>query len=143
MCVHFRTFFTTFAGDTTHDISRLSISMRWHRSRRQRRQRKDVIGFSVSLPTDTEDDSDTDNDTDMEMDAQINEAEGSGVLEPSFSIAPSHAEEDFSTRLERLSGELDGLVRYIRRGAESLARGTSDAASAFGVLAFMLEDWDS
>ncbi|KAI9569285.1 Spc98 family-domain-containing protein, partial [Boletus coccyginus] len=143
MCVHFRTFFTTFAGDTTHDISRLSISMRWHRSRRQRRQRKDVIGFSVSLPTDTEDDSDTDNDTDMEMDAQVNEAEGSSVLEPSFSIAPSHAEEDFSTRLETLSGELDGLVRYIRRGAESLARGTSDAASAFGVLAFMLEDWDS
>jgi len=139
MCVHFRAFFTTFAGDTTHDISRLSISMRWHRSRRQRRQRKDVIGFSVSLPTDTEDDSDSDADTD----AQVHEAEGRSVLEPSFSIAPSYAEEDFSTRLEKLSGELDGLVRYIRRGAESLARGTSDAASAFGVLAFMLEDWDS
>lgn len=139
MCIHFRTFFTTFAGDTTHDISRLSISIRRHRSRRQRRQRKDVIGFSAPLPADTEDDSDTDTDGDMDAD----QIEAREVLEPSFSAAPSYAEEDFSTQLEKLSVELDGLVRYIRRGAESLARGTSDTASAFGVLAFTLEDWDS
>jgi gamma-tubulin complex component 5 len=137
MCIHFRTFFTTFAGDTTHDIERLSISMRRHRSRRQRRQRKNVIGFSVPRPNDTEDDSDTD------TDAEVDQAEGRDVFEPSFSAAPSYAEEDLSTRLETLSGELDGLVRYVRRGAENLARGMSDVASAFGVLAFMLEDWDS
>ena len=141
MCIHFRTFFTTFAGDTTHDISRLSISMRRHRSRRQRRQRKNVIGFSVPLPTDTEDDSDSDTDTDA--DTEVDQAEARVVLEPSFSAAPSYTEEDLSTRLETLSGELDGLVRYVRRGAEGLARGMSDVASAFGVLAFMLEDWDS
>ena len=141
MCIHFRTFFTTFAGDTTHDISRLSISMRRHRSRRQRRQRKNVIGFSVPLPADTEDDTDTDTDTDT--DAEVDQAEAREVFELSFSAAPSYAEEDLSTRLEKMSGELDGLVRYVRRGAENLARGMSDVASAFGVLAFMLEDWDS
>ncbi|KAG9317863.1 Spc98 family-domain-containing protein [Chiua virens] len=129
MCIHFRTFFTSFAGDTTHDISRLSISMRRHRSRRQRRQRKNVIGFSVPVLSDTEDDSDTDTDGDAAPE-----------MEPSFS---ADVEEAFSTRMETLSGELDGLVRYVRRGAESLARGSSEAASAFGVLAFMLEDWDS
>ena len=134
-------FFTTFAGDTTHDISRLSISMRRHRSRRQRRQRKNVIGFSVPLPADTEDDTDTDTDTDT--DAEVDQAEAREVFEPSFSATPSYAEEDLSTRLEKMSGELDGLVRYVRRGAENLARGMSDVASAFGVLAFMLEDWDS
>ena len=137
--MHFRTFFTTFAGDTTHDISRLSISMRRHRSRRQRRQRRDVIGFSVPLSIDPEDDSDTDTDLDTDAD----KIEGEEALEPSFSAAPSFVEEDFSTRLEKLSGELDGLVRYVRRGTESLARGTSDTASAFGMLAFALEDWDS
>ncbi|KAF8433037.1 Spc98 family-domain-containing protein [Boletus edulis BED1] len=139
MCLHFRTFFTTFAGDTTHDISRLSISMRRHRSRRQRRQRKDVIGFSIPSLTD-DDDSDSDSDTNAELDR----AERREALESSLSVAPSFSEEDLpTTRLETLSGELDGLVRYVRRGAEGLARGTSDAAAAFGVLAFMLEDWDS
>ena len=137
MCIHFRTYFTTFAGDTIHDISRLSVSMRRHRSRRQRRQRKDVIGFSMPHLSDTEDDSDSGSG------AEINQSEGKQEFEPSFSTAPSYTEEDVSTRLEKLSEELDGLVRYVRRGAESLARGMSDTASAFGVLAFMLEDWDS
>lgn len=75
------------------------------------------------------------------MDAD--QIEGRELLEPSFSASPSYAKEDFSTQLEKLAGELDGLVRYIRRGVETLARGTSDTASAFGVLAFTLEDWDS
>ena len=41
-----------------------------------------------------------------------------------------------------MSTELDALVRFVRRGVESLAGGTSEAASAFGVFAFALEDWD-
>ena len=97
----------------------------------------------MSLPTDTEDDSDSDSDSDTDTDTDPDQAEARVVLESSFSAAPSYAEEDLSTRLETLSGELDGLVRYVRRGAEGLARGMSDVASAFGVLAFMLEDWDS
>ncbi|KIJ69751.1 hypothetical protein HYDPIDRAFT_35222 [Hydnomerulius pinastri MD-312] len=135
MCLHFSNFFATFAGDTTHDISRLSISMRRHRSLRQRRQRKNVIGFSLPKPGE---DSEDESDSDLEAEEELKEAP-----EPSFSMAPSYSEEDFSAQLEKLSSELDGLVRYIRRGAESLAGGTSDEASAFGVLAFTLEDWDS
>ena len=51
-------------------------------------------------------------------------------------------EENFFVRAERMSSELDGLVRFLRRGIESLAGGTGEAAPAFGVLAFALEDWD-
>ena len=38
--------------------------------------------------------------------------------------------------------ELDALVRFVRRGVESLAAGAGEAAPAFGVFAFALEDWD-
>lgn len=51
--------------------------------------------------------------------------------------------EEVVERLDKFSSELDGLVRFIRRGVESLAGGTSEAAPAFGVLAFALEDWDN
>jgi len=34
-------------------------------------------------------------------------------------------------------------VRFVRRGVESLAGGVGEAAPAFGVLAFALEDWDN
>lgn len=87
---------------------------------------------------------DTDTDTDSDIDDDVDKAVGRQV-EPSFSEldAPSYMEEDFSTRLEKLSSELDGLVRYVRRGAENLEKGFSEAGSSFGVLAFTLEDWDS
>ncbi|EGO28082.1 hypothetical protein SERLADRAFT_447295 [Serpula lacrymans var. lacrymans S7.9] len=137
MCLYFSEFFVSFAGDTTHDISRLSISMKRHRSRRQRRQRKNVIGFSQPSQ-ESEDSSDNESDNDEKF--------TESAPEPSFSMATStmsFAEEEFSSRLEKLSSELDGLVRFIRRGAESFAGGTGQAAPAFGVLAFALEDWDS
>ncbi|KAG6331582.1 hypothetical protein ID866_7507 [Astraeus odoratus] len=134
MCLHFRSIFTAFLGDTTHDILRLSVSMRRHRSRRQRRIRKNVIGFSMP---DTKPVSDDDSDTDIDGE-ELKEAP-----ETSFSVAPSFAQEDLSEQLEKLSSELDSLVRYIRRGAESLASGSSHVAPAFGVLAFALDDWDS
>jgi gamma-tubulin complex component 5 len=65
--------------------------------------------------------------------------------EPSFSLSASvsYAEEGISTRMDKMSSELDGLVRFLRRGVESLAGGGSEAAPAFGVLAFALEDWDN
>ena len=37
--------------------------------------------------------------------------------------------------------ELDGLVRFLRKGIEGLAGGTGEATPTFGVLAFALEDW--
>ncbi|KAF8914341.1 Spc98 family-domain-containing protein [Gymnopilus junonius] len=137
MCLHFSEGFVVFAGDTTAtlDVSRQSISIKRHRSRRQRRQRRDIIGFSQFLH---------DDDDSSDEDGGNLEANGGDHDEPSFSMTGSSitGEEDFSARVERMSSELDGLVRFLRRGVESLAGGTSEAASAFGVLAFSLEDWD-
>ena len=124
-----------FAGDSTAtlDVSRQSISIKRHRSRRQRRQRRNVIGFSQSLQMD--EDSSDDDDEDFEPEHLDREA----TAEPSLSISVTSTsiagEEDFFARMERMSSELDSLVRFIRRGVESLAGGTSEAASAFGVLA--------
>lgn len=120
------------AGDTTNilDISRQSISMK-HRSRRLKRQQKNVIGFSQVIQED---------DSSDEEDLVGDDAE-TEPPEPSFSI-PGVDDEDFPTRVERMATDLDGLVRFLRRGVESLAGGSSEAASAFGVLAFALEDWD-
>ena len=137
MTLNFSDCFAAFAGDTTHDVSRRShLLMKRHRSRRLKRQRKNVIGFSQSLQQ-----IEFSSDSDSDQDEQSNE----GVSEPSFSLGnstPSFAEESFDVRLEKMSTELDALVRFIRRGVESLAGGTSEAASAFGVFAFALEDWD-
>lgn len=62
---------------------------------------------------------------------------------PSYSVGPSASSTDFLDRIDKMTSELDGLVRFVRRGTETLAGGTGDAAPAFGVLALTLEDWDS
>ena len=137
MCLHFSEGFITFAGDTTAtlDVSRQSIRMKRHRSSRQRRHQRNVIGFSQSLQ-----DFDLSSDDEDEENAEIEVAvESSASMLSSFMPC---TEGDFFTRVEKMSSELDGLVRFLRRGVESLAGGASEAASAFGVLAFSLEDWD-
>ena len=138
MALHFSEGFLSFGGDTatTLDVSRQSLIMKRHRSRRRRKQKRNVVGFS-SFHQDEDDSSDQ----------EEHEAASDGdPLEPSsFSVLSSSivsVEEDFFVRVERMSSELDGLVRFLRRGVESLAGGTRDAAPAFGVLAFALEDWD-
>lgn len=131
MCLHFSNIFVTFAGDNTHDISRLSIVMKRHRSRRQKRLRRDVIGFSAP-DISSEDESDDDEIAD-------------DAPEPSFSMNASvmSYEGDLADHLDKLASELDGVVRFLRRGSESWAGGTTKTASVFGALAFALEDWDS
>ncbi len=65
--------------------------------------------------------------------------------ESSFSVGAStmsSSMDDGAVRLDKMSSELDALVHFVRRGAESLAGGTGDAAATFGVIAFTLEDWD-
>lgn len=109
--------------------------MKRHRSRRQRKQRRNIIGFSQSL-LDSHDSSDDDSDPD-EDDLQPPESTFSMVAS-----SVSSADEGFFNRLDNMSVELSGLVRFIRRGVESLAGGNSEAAPTFGVLAFALEDWD-
>lgn len=138
MALHFSDSFVAFAGDTTHDISRHSMVLsKRHRSRRQRRQNKNVIGFSQSL---REAAISSDSDSDVDENALVHE-----LTEPSVSFgasAVSFDDEGFVTRLDKMSTELDTLVRFIRRGVESLAGGTGEAAAAFGIYAFALEDWD-
>ena len=141
MALHFSEGFLPFGGDTTTtlDVSRQSLIMKGHRSRRRRKQKRNVIGFSQILQDDDDDDDSSDQEENEGEDAKH-----SGEP-PSFSILSSSVvsiEEDFFVRVERMSSELDGLVRFLRRGVESLAGGTGEAAPAFGVLAFALEDWD-
>ncbi|TBU41458.1 Spc98 family-domain-containing protein [Dichomitus squalens] len=148
MSLHYTECFVSFAGDTTHDISRASlVSSRHrhrhrHRSRRLRKQRRDVIGFSdaPSLLQHSEDDSSDEEGLDEESLA------GRSGREPSFSFGASttasFTEDGFLERLDKMSSELDALVRFVRRGVESLAAGASEAAPAFGIFAFALEDWD-
>ena len=145
MALHFSEGFLSFGGDTTTtlDVSRQSLIMKGHRSRRRRKQKRNVIGFSQFLQDEDDDSSDQEENGGAKGTEHSNDP-----LEPtSFSVLGSSIvslgeEEDFFVRVERMSSELDGLVRFLRRGIESLAGGTGEAAPAFGVLAFALEDWD-
>lgn len=141
MSLYFNDCFVAFAGDVTHDISRPSLTTNRtrHRSRRQRRQRRNVVSFFDSRHDLHESSSSEDEDEDEDL------LQGAGP-ESSFTMASasgSFAEEGFGTRIDKMSSELEGLVRFVRRGVESLAGGASEAASAFGVFAFALEDWNS
>jgi gamma-tubulin complex component 5 len=128
-----------FAGDATHDLSSFSMfQMKRHRSKRLNRQRRDVVGFSNSLrELETISDSDSDSDSD-EIDA--------GPPDPSFSYSASNTisfdQDNVLSRLDKMSIELDSLVRFVRRGVENLSGGSGDVALTFGILAFNLEDWD-
>jgi len=88
-------------------------------------------------------------DSSEDDDVHFDERDTDGGLqppEPSFSMAASStssAEDGFYSRIDKMSSELDGLVRFVRRGVESLAGGTGEAAPAFGIFAFALEDWDN
>lgn len=61
----------------------------------------------------------------------------------SFSVAQSMEVSMEVDRLDKISSELDALVKFVRRGMESLSGGTTEAAATFGVIAFTLEDWDA
>jgi gamma-tubulin complex component 5 len=77
-------------------------------------------------------------DEDSEPD-EPNEFTLGNALQPSYS--PS-ADGDFIDRIDKMTSELESLVKFIRRGTENLAGGAGEAAGVFGVLAFALEDWD-
>jgi len=141
MSLRFSEFFSLFTGDVaTHDLSRHSLIGKRHRSKKHGRKRRNIIGFSQPLTEDelSSSDYDVDNDTGepgMLKDPVV-ETEAFSTMDATGSP------EEIAERLDKFSSELDGLVKFIRRGVESLACGTSETASTFGVLAFALEDWD-
>jgi gamma-tubulin complex component 5 len=133
--IQFSDLVASCAGDVTLDLSRASIGKAArHRSRRARRERRNVVSFSredaalsASSSEDDEDDAES-------------------MIEASYSVTESHVQEEgggaVARRLERMSVELDAHVRFVRRGAEALASSAGEGSGAFGVLAFALEDWD-
>ncbi|EIW76310.1 hypothetical protein CONPUDRAFT_92988 [Coniophora puteana RWD-64-598 SS2] len=144
MCIHFSDVFISFAGDTTHDTSRLSINIRKHRSRRQARARRNIIGFSLDSPSPMPPSASSDEDTDSEDEREAySYVEGAERTFDASHVEGADGDEDLSMRLDRMSKELDGLVRFIRRGVEGLISSSGDPSSVLGILAFALEDWDS
>ncbi|KAI0314462.1 Spc98 family-domain-containing protein [Amylostereum chailletii] len=137
--LHFADIFVAFAGDTTHDLSHTHTPARRHRSRRLQQQRKNTIGFSMPV-LNLAQSSDSDSDSHTEDEDPLN-SEGP---QTSFSLVASVSlgDEDLYGQVNQMSRDLDGSVRFFRRGMESLAGGTSEAAPAFGIFAFTLEDWD-
>lgn len=106
------------------------------KSRRQGRRRRirhpDLIGFAEALPPSEED-----------SDSECDGAKPSPIAQPESDFTASLAAEDgFFSRLERISLELDGLMRVVRQGVDSLAAEAGNASVTFGILAFYLEDWD-
>lgn len=75
---------------------------------------------------------------------QEGDDEGYGMEPPSFvgDTTISFAEEDAFTRVDKISRELDGLIRFIRRSVENLGSTGGPESSTFSVLSFALEDWD-
>lgn len=139
MALYFSDSFVAYAGSgSTHNVSRQSITpIKAHRSRRLKRQRKNVIGFSQDRPIPLDiTDSDSDTDEESVLNSMTIDSDYLAASSTSFS------DENIVIRLDKMSTELDALVRFIRRGAEGLAGGTGHTASVFDVFAFVLEDWD-
>ncbi|KAI0032929.1 Spc98 family-domain-containing protein [Vararia minispora EC-137] len=133
MCLDFGDYFVAFTGGTTYNPSRPRFATHRYRSRRVERLRNNTVGF-VLPQTES-----SDSDSDVEYDA-IEERLREASLSMRTSISLS--DQDFFSQVDRMSGELDGLIRFFRRGVEELAGSTSEAALTFGILAFAMEDWD-
>ncbi|PPQ63136.1 hypothetical protein CVT24_005776 [Panaeolus cyanescens] len=117
MSLHFSEGFVDFAGDTTAtlDVSRQSLIMKGHRSRHQRRMKRNIVGFSAVAPNEDES-SEEEDDYEFSVDIQ--------PPEPSYSQSLSGPSgREFPAHVEKMSSELDGLVKFLRRGTESLASG--------------------
>ncbi|KAG8817533.1 hypothetical protein FRC18_000463 [Serendipita sp. 400] len=117
------------------------------RKRRRRHQRKarqagrNVIGFSDVLKP-ISSDSSSSSDEEVYLEETKDNDDKRAMRRPSLSASISFADASFALKMDRISEELDGLVRYIRKAVDVLAGGTSEAASTFGIFSFMLEDWD-
>lgn len=156
LALRFTRCLTQFVGaDVTYDVSRISIlgasTNRRRKSRRSRVSRKNVIGFLESMRFDeTESSSSGDDLPAVEIDEEERIPHGRPSLGNqttsylSFTVPIQEEEEDGTStvQLDKLSTDLDSMVKFIRKSIESLSVGTSEAAATFGVFSFMLGDWD-
>ncbi|KAI5123393.1 hypothetical protein M0805_006101 [Coniferiporia weirii] len=132
--------FIAFAGDTTLNTSRVSATRsRRHRSRRLRRESRNIVSFA-HVSSFQGDDSES-SESDLDESAIPPELARDAYSFAARSVSDSFGEEDFFSRNEKITKDLDALVRYIRREVERLAL-TSESSRSFGVLAFSLQDWD-
>ena len=133
--------FASLTGDanlSSIDTSRLSISVSRHKSKRLRRLNKDVISFLDSRPPSLLRSDSEDSDSDMDDFTADREPE-----EVDVSLHEEEETDPFSKN-EKISADLDSLVRFVRHSVESLSTNASSNkdASAFEVLSFALQDWD-
>jgi len=139
LCMAFGRNFASLSGDANNsiDISRLSISVSRHKSKRLRRMNKDVISFLDSRPPIADDSEDSDSDLDdYAADREPDELDVS---------LQEEVETDPFSKNEKISLELDNLVRFVRHSVDSLCTsmsGNKETDGSFDVLSFALNDWD-
>lgn len=129
MALTFADFFASYAGNATLDVSRVSIIRNRRRTRTQHALMRNIVSLTLDSHSGSE-----------------SEDEDEDLKEPqtSFSFADqTSVTEDDSDKLGKMSLELDVLVKYIRRGVESLAGRPDEDAHTFEVIAFTLEGWDA
>ena len=158
LALRFARCLTQFAGaGTTYDASRLSLLQtstgRRRKSRRSRASRKNVIGFLETMRVDETESSSSEDDlptVEIDEEGRIPHSRPS-LVHPATSTylsftVPIHEDDDEAgtspVQLEKLSTDLDSTIKFIRKSVDGLSVGTSETATTFGVLSFMLEDWD-
>jgi len=141
IALHLDDCYTTLTGEAGGNPPRRPTATQGSRRRKTRRRsrrlrKRDVVGFAEDIPRFSDDDS---SDSDVDEVPEISVAEQSmsmGVTSVSF------AEENLASRIDRMSNEMERLVRYIRRSAEKIGADGGPDTTTFEVLSFSLEDWD-
>ncbi|KAG8772569.1 hypothetical protein FRC12_002993 [Ceratobasidium sp. 428] len=140
MCIQFGDLFASVVADTTLDLSRPPLA-RGTRRRRDLATRNNLVTFIPPPEADVM--STTSDELISELGAEGNEDGEETELEVT-TLEPTFlgANDDWAERVERMSKGLDGLVRSLRRAAETMAGSVGRSSGAFGMLEFALEDWD-
>jgi gamma-tubulin complex component 5 len=136
--------------DKTFSFEATSKQKKQHRrhQKRTRQRERNTIGFIQHIsPSGLESSSSSSdgeiNEGDLERDEDILAGMASARMNrPSLASSISFGEESFTVKVDRVSEELDGLVRYVRKAVDVLAGGSTETSATFGVLSFMLEEWD-
>lgn len=152
LALQFASSFNAYLSESTsNDPSKqlepdLSRKRRRRHQKRARRTQRNTIGFADRIaPSDAESSSSDDeeiHEQDLEQEDALEDMASHRINRPSLASSVSFAEESFTVKVDRVSDELDSLVRYVRKAVDVLAGGSSEISSTFSVFSFMLEEWD-